>query len=278
MKEKEADRLKIIASGRCFFPAGAFLWSTKEQAKVAKEAGYEGMEFLPTWRVVWETVRHGRLLADERMVASFHRDWRFDRVMEAKRRGLPTMALQFRERADLLFPPSSVCAKALIKLQTVYGRTVSTQWREDTEKFRPVMVELWGKPQGWNNYSEILTWLRKDPDNHQLILDTAKLTGWLKDFGLERKKKKVVEELLPFAHEVHYRFKGKIKRGVKLGPALADDSTENLRFLITEMGFSGPVVVELGWPDIKEPILGWGKDFSQFLEVHQGIVKFLKNL
>lgn len=234
------------------------------------------MEFLPTWRVAWEVFRYGKLLAPDSMVASFHRDWRFDRVIEAKRRRLPAVALQFKERADLLFPPSPVCAGVLLKLQTVYGKTVSSQWREDTDRFKPVMMELWGKSMGFE-YPELLEWLRTDPKNHQIVLDTAKLTGWLEEFGLEGRKEEVVRELLPHTRELHYRFTGKIDRTIGLGPRLSDDSDDNLHFLISEMGYRGPVVAELGWPDVNEPIVGWRKDFSKLLKVHRKIVAFLES-
>jgi uncharacterized protein YlxP (DUF503 family) len=259
-------KLKLIASGRCFFPAGAFFWSTKDQAMIAGQAGYEGLEFLPTWRVVWEVFRYGKLLAPEKMVSSFHRDWRFDRVMEARLKQKPWWFYQFKHGSDWLFPFSDTCAWALEKLQKRYQVPISTIWAQDKKLFSPIMVEIYGRFQGFDDQG-LLGWLRSDPQSHGLVLDTVKMDFWLKDFGLLGQKRAVLKKLLPHVFEVHYRFHYRWKH----------DPSQNMK-LIVGLGYQGKVVVELGWPDIQEPIVGWKKDFSHFLKTHRRIVKFLKSL
>lgn len=270
-------RLKICVSSRCFFPRGAYFNSTAEMASLAKDVGYEGIEFLPTWRVIWEMNRYGELLAPKEMIASGHRDWRFDRVMEAKLKRKPWWFYQLKNKADWLFPLSNLCLTALKRFQRKYKVPVSTAWFADTENFSPVMLELWSPEQGVD-YEGLMKWLRSNPTNRGVVVDTAKFTSWLKRNRLFQKKKEVFRTLLPHIFEVHYRSKKKgLDRAMNLGGKLRHDTHENLRFVLKE-GYRGRIVVEFGWPDIDEPILGWRGDFSKFLKVHQRMVKFLKNL
>lgn len=169
-------RLKICISSRCFFPKGAYFYSTTKMAKLAEEVGYEGIEFLPTWRFVWEMNRYGELLAPKEMITSGHRDWRFDRVMEAGIKEKPWWFYQLRNKEDWLFPPSNSCLFALKKFQKKYKVPISTAWFTDTKNFSPVMLELWGPAQGVS-YQGLLAWLKEDPKNHGVVVDTAKFTS-----------------------------------------------------------------------------------------------------
>lgn len=275
---KNMDRLKICASSRCFFPKGAYFYSTAKMAELAQEVGYEGIEFLPTWRFVWEMKRYKKLLAPNKIIASAHRDWRFDRVMEAKIKEKPWWFYQLRNKEDWLFPPSNCCLSALKKFQEKYKVPVSTAWFADTENFSPVMLELWSPAQGVG-WQGLMTWLEKDPQNHGVVVDTAKFTGWLKSDGLLNKRKQVIKKLLPYAFEVHYRFKKKgLDQAMNLGKnggRLQDDSDENLK-LILNQGFSGRIIVELGWPDVEKNLVKWRGDWRQFKQAHQTIIDFIK--
>src|SRR3989344_7253372 len=125
------SKLKICISARCFFPKGAFFYSTARMAEMAEAVGYQGIEFLPTWRFVWEMARYGKLLAPRAMVVSGHRDWRQDRVMEAKNTKKSLIYSQVKNKYDWVFPPlSGLCLKALQKFQKVYKVPISVTWFE----------------------------------------------------------------------------------------------------------------------------------------------------
>jgi len=271
--------LKIVSSGRNFFPKGAFFYSTKKIAELAKGVGYEGIEFLPTWRFVWEMTRYGRLLASPEMLASGHRDWRFDRVMEARIKSRPDWWFQVREKTDWLFPPSGICLTALQKFQKIYKVPVSVAWFADTKNFSLVMLELWSKKQGIDQKG-LLKWLGEDHKNHGVVIDTAKIDSWLISNNLEDKRK-ALEELLPYTFEIHYRVKSNI-RGVRLGGKkgvgeLSDKTTENL-FSLLKMGYRGRIVVEFGWPDLEGSPFGLiGEDIQGFKNLHRRIISLVKS-
>jgi hypothetical protein len=273
-----ADKgLKVVASHRCWFPKGAWRWSTTEIAEMAREVGYEGVEWLPTWRFCWEMRQYGKLLASEGMVASGHRDWRFDRVMEAKLKGKPEWWYQLKNKEDWLFPPSGICLRALRGFQNRYRVPVSVGWFGDTGNFSPVMLELWGAKQGVG-YEELLEWLDGDKRGRGVVLDTAKLSSWLESCGVEGKRRQVVRRLLPHVFEVHFRLKKSGREGAmdagwgKLG----NDTMDNWR-LIRELGYKGRVVVEAGWPDMDERVFGvFGQARGRFREIHRELVKMVK--
>lgn len=270
-------RLKICVSDRCFFPKGAYFYSTAKMAELAQEVGYEGIEFLPTWRFVWEMKRYKKLLAPNKMIASGHRDWRFDRVMEAKIKKRPWWFYQLRNKEDWLFPPSNCCLSVLKKFQEKYKVPVSTAWFADTENFSPVMLELWSPAQGVD-YQGLMRWLKENPKNHGVVIDTAKFTSWLKDNNLLKKKRQIFRRLLPHVFEVHYRSKKKgLDKAVNLGGGLRDDSDENLKFVLKE-GYQGRIVVEFGWPDLEQNLLKWRGDWRQFRQFHQAIINFIRQI
>lgn len=268
---------RIISSGRNFFPIGAFALSTKQQEELAKSVGYEGIEFLPTWRVCWEAIRHGKLLAHDKFISSFHRDWRFDRLMEAKRRREPLWIYQFREKADWLFPPSSIALRVLQNLQKRYQVPVSVSWFPDTKNFSPVMLELWHTDQGIDQ-AGVLRWVGDDPKNRGAVIDTAKIGGWIESNGLTYQKEKVLKELLPHVFEIHYRVKGKIKRSLSIGGELSDDTTQNLVWILRN-GYKGRIVVEFGWPDLENPPFGlFREDLDSFKNLHEKLITSIRNI
>lgn len=254
--------------------------STREMARIAREVGYDGIEFLPTWTFVYEMLRFGELTAPEEMIASGHRDWRFDRVMGALAKGRPWWWYQLRNKEDWLFPLSQICLPALQKFQKRYGVPISVSWTVDLPHFNPVMLELWGKAQGFD-FADLKRWLEEDPENHGVVLDTAKFTSWLESNGLLDRKREIIRQLLPHIFEVHFRFKRKDRERALVGVGkdwgrLRDDTVENY-LLVREAGYSGPVVVELGWPDVDESIVKmFGDDFCQFRQVHSELVRKLK--
>lgn len=273
---------KLVASMRCFFPRGAFLMSTKEMARIAREVGYDGIEFLPTWSFVYEMLRFGELTAPEEMVASGHRDWRFDRTMGAITGGKPWWIYQLRNKEDWLFPLSQICLPVLQKFQKRYKVPVSVSWTADLPHFKPVMLELWGKAQGFD-YAQLGRWIKNDPENHGIVLDTAKFTSWLESNNLLDRKREIIRRLLPHIFEVHFRFKKKGREGALGGIGkdwgrLRADTVENYQFVL-EAGYSGPIVVELGWPDVDESIVRMlGEDFRKFRKVHSEFVEKLSQL
>lgn len=273
-KERE---ITVISSGRNFFPKGAFFFSTRHQQELAESVGYRGLEILPTWRVCWEAIRYGRLLADEEFISSLHRDWRLDRVMEARLKGKPDWWFQIREKADWLFSPSDMALKVLQKLQRRYNVPVSVSWFTDTKNFSPVMLELWHKDQGIDQEG-LLNWLKEDPINHGVVIDTAKISGWVESNGLTKRKEEVLRKLLPYAFEIHYRVKGKIKRALSLGGELSGDTTENLVWCLAN-GYKGRIVVEYGWPDLdKSPFGVFREDWFAFKKLHSKIISFIKSI
>ena len=271
-------KVSVISSARNFFPKGAFFYSTRQIAELAKEVDYEGIEFFPTWRVCWEVARYGKLLAQDSFVASLHRDWRFDRVMEARLKGKPDWRFQLREKADRLFPPSEITLKVLQKLELRYHVPVSTSWFSDTKNFSPVMLELWSPDQGID-YNNLLIWLNGDPKGRGVVLDTAKFTSWLKENRIENQKVKVFKNLLPQIYEVHYRSKKEnLIKSMNLRGELRDDSEDNLKFFLGN-GFSGRIVVEFGWPDLDKAPFGLLKeDLPAFIKLHKDIISFIKGL
>jgi hypothetical protein len=261
--------LKLVVSHRCWFPNGAYFFSTKEIAEMAKDLGYEGVEWLSTWRFGWEMLRYRKLLAPDGMVVSGHRDWRFDRVMEAKLKGKPWWWYQFKNKEDWLFPPSGMAVRTLKRFQRRYKAPISVSWFEDTRNFSPVMLELWGRKQGVD-YEGLLRWLDEDSENRGVVLDTAKFSSWLESCGLLGKRRKVMKRLLPNVFEVHFRLKKKGREAAmdaRWG-RLKDDTVENWN-LVRELGWKGRVVVEVGWPDLDESPFGLLKeDLEKFRELH----------
>lgn len=239
---------EIISSSRNFFPGGA-LESSKNLWQKAQEAGYQGIEFLPSWAVCWESISGGDLSIYPEFVSSLHRDWRLDRVMEARVKGKPDICYQLRNKEDWLFPPSDVCLGVLQKLQKKYKVSVSTMWFSDVKNFSPVMLELWSTEQGVNQNS-LLTWLRKDPKNHGVVIDTAKIDSWAETNGISVEYS--LRKLWPYISEVHYRFKGKsLGRISGVRGNLSEDSNKNMETIL-RMGYRGRIVVESGWPDMEK--------------------------
>src|SRR3989344_970637 len=155
-------KARIVSSGRNFFPKGAFFYSTKKVAELASEVGYEGVEFLPTWRFVWEMQRYGRLLAPKEMIVSGHRDWRLDRVMDPKNAREPVWLRQIKDMADWVSPPpTSLCLTVLKKFQRIYKVPISTIWFSDTKNFSPVMLEIYNQEQGIDQEG-LIKWLKQN--------------------------------------------------------------------------------------------------------------------
>lgn len=228
------SKVKIVMSHRCVFPKGAFFYSTAEMAELAREVGYEGVEFLPTWRVVWEMKRYGKLLAPRSMVASGHRDWRFDRVMEAKLKGKPWWWYQIKNKEDWLFPSSGICRRALQNFQRVYGVPISVAWFEDAVNFSPVMLELWSVEQGVDQ-KRLVKWLTQDREHRGVVVDTAKFTSWCETNKMS--KKSMWKTIEPFVWELHYRVKGRYDRHMNLKGWLSEDTEENLVWILKEKGW-----------------------------------------
>lgn len=275
MKKIIQGKLRLIASARCFFPKGAFFYSTGKIARLAKQVGYEGVEFLPTWRFIWEMKRYGRLLAPRTMVASGHRDWRFDRVREAQLTGRPWWWYQLKNKEDWLFPLSSPCLRTLQEFQKKYEVPVTTQWFEDTRQFSPVILELWSAEEGIDQ-NGLLKWLKEDPEKRGVVVDTAKFTSWC--WTNDIKKERTWSELEPYIWEVHYRIKEKyMKRIVSFVGWLSDDSTINLEWILKENKWRGKVVVEFGFPDLKDSPFGLvGEDIEWYIKLHKNIIDFVR--
>lgn len=256
--------------------------STREMARIAREVAYDGIEFLPTWTFIYEMLRFGELTAPEEMVASGHRDWRQDRTMGAIIRGKPWWWHQLRNKEDWLFPLSRICLPILQKFQKRYKVPVSVSWTADLPHFKSVMLELWGRAQGFD-YEQLMKWLKKDPENNGVVLDMAKFTSWLESNDLLDRKRELIKQLLPHIFEVHFRFKKKGREGAleEIGKdwgRLRDDTMENYQ-LVLEAGYSGSVVVELGWPDVDESIVRmFNEDFQKFREVHSELVERLRRV
>ncbi len=268
----------MVLSHRCFFPYGAFLFSTKQVAAIAEKIGYQGVEFLPTWRFVWEIARYGKILAEGEMIHSGHRDWRFDRVMNFKLGDKSFLSATFGEPADFLFPPSFLCRWALKIFQKRYQAPISTTWFADLPNFAPVMLELWGKRQGVGDYHQLEQWLKEDSRGHGVVLDTYKLRGFLGSLGLEKKEEQIIKELLPSIKEVHFRpGRGKEELEDVAGGKAETDSVQLVRKVVAA-GYRGAVVVEFGWPEagvVLQPTL---KNLEEFIEFHQRLLTFVADL
>jgi hypothetical protein len=265
---------KIIASHRCFFPKGAFFKSTDRVAELAKEVGYEGIEFLPTWRFVYEMRRYGKLLAPEEVIASGHRDWRIDRVMLARLDNKPDWAYQLKEKADLLFPPTNICLVSLKEFQKVYQKPVSTTWFGDTKNFSPVMLELHGYKVGVDE-KKLFEWLKEDPQKRGIVVDITKFPKWLESIGKLDRKDEILKKLVPYIFEIHYR---QIRKDNQWKLMTPKEGKEIIRQL-SGYGYQGKVVVEFGWPDLDKPPFGLlSEDLEEFKELHQKTINFIRNI
>lgn len=270
--------MKIICSSRNFFPKGAWAYSTNKQTQIAKNAGYDGINFLATWRFTYEMLRFGKLLAPVKFISGAHRDWRFDRVMEARVKNKPWWLYQFKNKEDWLFPPSNFCLEALRKFQKVYKKPVSVMWFKDAKNFSPVILELWNTIQGINQ-NKLMAWLKKDKKNRGVVIDTLKFSGWLKSNRLENRGKEVLEELMPFIVNVDYRA---AKKNREKSLAVTQGKMEESKRLfnrILKMGYKGDVVVEFGWPDLESSPFGIVKeDLSAFKKLHLNIIGEIKKI
>lgn len=270
---------KIICSSRNFFPKGAWFYSSKKQADIAIQAGYDAVEFLPTWRIVYEVWRYGRLLAPAKLIDSGHRDWRYDRIMEAKRHRRPWWWYQLRNKEDWLFPPSSLGLWAMRWLQKLYNVPVSVMWREDADNFSPVLMELWDTVQGFDQQS-VLAWVKEDPTRRGLVIDTLKFKRWLKSNHLEHQEGRAIDELLPYVKSVDYRG-ARLNRKASMAVESEGKLTESERVfrLLVKKGYHGPVVVEFGWPDLDQPPFGLvNENWQQFIHLHQRLTKSIETL
>lgn len=267
-------QIKLCISHRCFFPKGAFYYSTEKIAKLAKEVGYDGVEFLPTWRFVWEMKWYGKLLAPKEMVVSGHRDWRFDGIMDARLKNKNFWSGQIKERAFSVFPASNICLSALKQFQKAYQVPVSVAWLSDTENFSPVMLELWGTRQGIDQ-KELMNWLRKNPKNKGVVIDTAKFGKWLESNRLLKEKKGILNQLIPHIFEIHYR---QVNQGNKWELAKLKEIKEILRYVLKQ-GYRGRIVVEFGWPDLDDSPFGlFREDLEVFKKLHRNIFTFIQNI
>lgn len=269
--------IKPIISHRCLFPYGAFLFSTKQVAEIAQDLGYQGVEFLPTWRFVWEMARYGKLLAERETVHSGHRDWRFDRVMERRLGRRSFLSATFGSKPDYLFPPAFLCLQALKTFQARYKVSISTTWFADLTNFCPAMLELLGKEQGID-YQGLLRWLDKDPQNRGVVLDTYKFRLFLESLGLEKKEDRIIKELLPYMKEVHFRpGRGREELEDVIGGKMRTDSVQ-LMAKVINVGYKGPVVIEFGWPEagiVLKPSLG---NLDEFTNFHRRLLSFVDSL
>lgn len=244
-------------------------------AELAANIGYTGVEFLPTHRFVYEMWRYGRLLSPASMIRSGHRDWRFDRVMEAMLSNKPEWWYQLKNTEDWLFPPSRVCQWALTSFQAKYRVPISVMWFGDVENFSPVMLELWDTKQGVDQV-KLIEWLKLDDKNRSVVVDTAKIVGWAA--SNEMMLDTVLEQVFPYIGEVHYRAvrKGKTK-SLGLGSAVVDSSDDVMKWLVNR-GYRGRVVVEYGWPDLDEAPFGWVQgNLDLFQSLHHAVIARLHN-
>lgn len=269
--------MKIVCSLRNFFPKGGLFYSLKKQASLAKQVGYNGIYILPTWSIVLELLTKEKLSVSEDFLFHGHRDWRFDRIMEAKVKNKPWWFYQLRNKEDWLFPPSDICLKGLKKYQEVYRQPVSVMWFEDTNNFSPVTLELWNKMQGIN-HQELLRWLNKDRKNRGISLDTLKFPGWLESNNLQNKEDEVLEQILPYVINVDYRStKKKREKSLAVTQGKIEES-DRLFKLILKKGYKGSITVEFGWPDLQSPPFGiFREDLSSFYKLHKNIIHRIKS-
>lgn len=62
-----------------------------------------------------------------------------------------------------------------------------------------------------------------------------------------------------------------------LGGELREDTTQNLIFILKK-GYQGRIVVEFGWPDLKESVVKWRGNWGEFRQLHQAIIAFIKRI
>lgn len=256
-------RLKICVSDRCFFPRSAFS-SSKRIVELAKSLGYEQVEFHPTWVVWFGVLTKGKLSCQPDDICSFHMGWRED----GRNMGFGFIKRTFLVPVYYIFPPESWCNQTLQKLEKKYKKPVVIHWREDFERYKTPLVEL----QDFLNIN-----LRKIENEIKrekikgVVLDTDKFSGWLRTNG--EKENQALRRLLPYVKEIHFRFRYK----GDAQPLSGGKETKSARVMkkLVNMGYRGPVVVEMGWPDPGsiEVLRQEGLE-----KVHQKIVKFLKNL
>lgn len=248
-------KLKICVSDRCFFPKSAFT-SSKTIVELAKSLGYEQVEFHPTWAVWWETLMRGKLSCQSEDISSFHISWRED----GKYDGLNSFKV-FLNPNYRVFPFEPLGTKTLQKLGEKYQKPVVIHWQEDFDRFKSPLLELHGSLG--MNWQQIEVAIKRERMKG-IVIDTGKFEGWLKLTG--EKEDRVLPNLLPYIGEVHFRV-----------GYVGGKEEESIRIMkkLVKMGYQGRVVLEMGWPDPRS-IEILRRDGLE--EVHQRIVKFLKNL
>lgn len=231
--------------------------------KLAKNLGYEQVEFHPTWAVWFEALVRGKLNCQPEDISSFHISWRED----GQHDGLNSFQVFFNPNYRV-FPFEPLGTKTLQKLEKKYQKPIVIHWREDLDRFKFPLLELHG-PLGMN-FQQIEKEIKKGRIKGVLI-DTDKFGDWLKE--TEESEDQALERLFPHIKEVHFRFRNK----EDVEPLSGGKETKSARVMkkLVKMGYRGRVVVEMGWPDSGSI----GVLRQEGLEkVHQKIVKFLKSL
>jgi len=255
-------RLKICVSDRCFFPKSAFM-SSRAIVKLAKNLGYEQVEFHPTWAVWFEVLTKGKLSCQSGDISSFHISWRED----GRNMGFGFLKNLFNPDYRI-FPPEILGTKALQQLEKRYKKPVVIHWQEDFERFKSPLLEIHGLLR--MNRRQIEKEI-KGGRIKGVVVDTDKFTDWLEE--TEENESQALGKFFPYVKEIHFRFRHK----EDVDPLSGGKETKSARVVkkLAKMGYGGRVVIEMGWPDSGSIEVLRQEGLKK---VHQRIVKFLKNL
>lgn len=238
--------------------------SSKAVVELAKNLGYQQVEFHPTWAIWWETLTRDKLSCQAKDISSFHMGWREDARID----GYSFLERNLLIPAYRIFPYEPLGIKTLRKLEKKYQKPIVIYWQKDFARFKSPILEL-HRPLGMN-FQQIEKAIKRGKIKG-VVLDTDKFGGWLKQTG--DKEDQALSKFFPYIKEIHFRFRHK----KDIEPLSGGRETKSARVMkkLVKMGYKGRVVVEMGWPDPGSIAVLRQKGLKT---IHQRIVKFLKSL
>lgn len=268
MKAGQFKKIKVCISDRCFFPWSAFR-NSKKIVDLAKDLGYEGIEFHPTWAVCLEVLLNGKLSCQTKKISSFHIDWCQDTIHD----GYKFFTRDFLKPTHQLFPPSFLATRVLQKLEKKYKKQVVIHWLENIEQYKNPILELHSLlPIGLGELEEYF----EVGKIKGIVIDTHKFSGWMRFNKLKRSSEEILKKLIKQVSEVHFRFK--YEDDVKALSGNKETDTIRIMKQLIKLGYQERVVIEAGWPDAGEVSNLWRIDMVKTKKIHTQIISFLKTI
>jgi len=260
--------MKICVSDRCFFPWSAFK-SSKRVIKLAKDLGYEEVEFHPTWNIWGEFLTRKKLVCKAEDISSFHIDWRQD--ISHDNYGFFTR--NFCKLHYHLFPPGFLAVRTLQKLEKKYKKQIVIHWLENINQYQNPILELHSLLS--IGLKELEAYF-KQGKIAGIVIDTHKFLDWVKINKIKESSYSILKRLMKMIVEVHFRFK--TDKDIKFLSGGPDTNSIKIIKQLIKLGYQGRVVVEAGWPDAGTAANLWQVDMAKAKKIHAQIVNFLKSI